>query len=113
MITQKQIDTRDELIKLYSSRNIIILSAAELTLIKAITDADKEATGMKDEMLDALIELYHEHAAVECNSCSAGTRPNLCVATCRCIYENARHVIERATGLTIDEAIKAWEEDRK
>ena len=74
-----------------------------------VYDADKEAAGMKDEKLDALIELYHEHAAVECNSCSAGNRPNLCVAVCRCIYENARHVIERATGLTIDEAIKAWE----
>lgn len=47
MITQKQINARDELIKLYQARPTNMLSAAELTLLKAIADADKEAAGME------------------------------------------------------------------
>lgn len=120
MITQKQIDARDKLISTINIQRAMSerMRQDQETLecweydrdeaFMAIADADKEAEEMKDEMLDALIELYHEHAAIECNSCSVDNRPNSCVVTCRCIYENTRHVIERATGITIDEAIKAW-----
>ena len=92
MITQKQIDARDKLISTINIQRAMSerMRQDQETLecweydrdeaFMAIADADKEAEEMKDEMLDALIELYHEHAA-----------------------------IERATGLTIDEAIKAWE----
>ena len=62
MITQKQIDTRDEYIKeletiaedyLYVASAILRRYAYRLLAAKAISDADKEAAGMKDEMLDA------------------------------------------------------------
>lgn len=65
------------------------------------------------EMLNVLIELYIEHAAPECGSCIPdGSGRDSCSGMRNCCYENARIIIERTTGLTIDEAIKAWEAER-
>lgn len=103
MITQKQIDTRNMFIKRLHSLGVksAFIAFDELRQMQQeIADADKEAAEMKDEILDAVLNhLYHERKT---NGCAVMLAHNSFV-----------RFVERATGLTIDEAIKAWEERNK
>jgi len=121
MITQKQIDARDIYIKRLHSLGIkgAFIAFDELRQMqRAIADADKEAAETKDEMLDVLIESYIWHKAqfedndgcpFDCDS-EMEHECHDCIHVKFCDYKS---IIERATGLTIDEAIKAWEERNK
>lgn len=111
MVTQKQIDTRDAMI---SFLNEFIYFPDESTraekefnnLTLAIADADKEAAGMEDEMLDALIDQYELLIYNPfCSNDAEDMRKEK--------MAELKAIIERATGVTIDEALKAWEVRQK
>lgn len=105
MITQKQIDTREKFNDYMFFEVLNAMMDDELDMCnhyrREIADADKEAAGMKDEMLDALIEIAKECIDLDCNYQS------------NIFYDIPKNAIERATGLSIDEVIKAWEERNK
>jgi len=105
MITQKQIDTRDEYIKELEGNikhTIPYTPFKRPQLRQAIANADKEAAEMKNEMLDILISFCDGNCGVV-GYCEEAK----CHDTCA--LRETKDVIERATGLSIDEAIKAWE----
>lgn len=114
MITQKQIDARDAYIAEFEECIGRILSEEDEDALtekrQLVYDADKEAAGMKDEMLDALITLIR-FMCMDCCDCHTFDFVN-CDFNCGQIMD-AKNIIERATGLTIDEAIKVWEAGRK
>lgn len=103
MITQKQIEARDECIKAYEKQLIEWFGKKgiknKIRLKRAITNADKEAAGVEDEMLNALITI-NKYAHIS-DDRFAGYSDT--------IYIETKTVIEHVTGLTIDEAIKVWE----
>ena len=61
------------------------------------------------EMLDVLIRFAKDGFAHECFACSADYPASCAYTPDQCSYISIKTVIERATGMTIDEAIKAYE----
>ena len=115
MITQKQIDARNAYIAELEECIERILSEEDEDALtekrQLVHDADKESAGMKDEMLDALIHQYRwVKALCDLYKIDQKKYPDSDLIKTE---RDLKELIERATGITIDEAIKAYEADNK
>lgn len=113
MITQKQIDARDKYIAEFEEcigRRLSEEDEDALTEKRQLVhDANKEAAGMKNEMLDMIIHQYRwVKSLYDLYKIDERAHPDSDLIKTE---RDLRELIERATGLTIDEALKAWEED--
>jgi hypothetical protein len=71
-----------------------------------IIDANATLIAAAPEMLDALIAQYR-YNQWKCTHCM---EDEINCKKLKCVINNAKNIIQRATGMTIDDAIKAYNE---